>query len=154
MPPKRLHPSLVGGLELGLDLRVCVVGHFSEGVLVTVTLQALLYHCFAYLARCTGKVVALLRPNEVAQMLAVSRAWVYEAARSGRIPSVRIGGEDGPLRFVPEDLDRWLAEARAQWLPTASWPTRRTSVEPRGGRSRSRRRSESKAQVVDQQSLL
>jgi excisionase family DNA binding protein len=100
-----------------------------------------------------GKAIELLKPNEVAQMLAVSRAWVYEAARSGRIPSVRIGGEDGPLRFVPEDIDRWLAEARAEWSPAASL-ARRTSAEPREPRPRSRRRAQSKTKVVDQQSLL
>ncbi len=59
----------------------------------------------------------LLRPNDVACLLAVSRAWVYEAARTGRIPSFRLGGEDGPLRFVAEDIERWLAEAREGWLP-------------------------------------
>jgi excisionase family DNA binding protein len=59
----------------------------------------------------------LLRPNDVARLLSVSRAWVYEAARAGRIPSFRLGGEDGPLRFVAEDIERWLAEARAGWLP-------------------------------------
>jgi len=62
----------------------------------------------------------LLRPNDVARLFAVSRAWVYEAARSGRIPSVRLGGEDGPLRFVADDLERWLADARASWLPGRS----------------------------------
>jgi hypothetical protein len=36
---------------------------------------------------------------------------------SGRIPSVRIGGPDGPLRFVGEDIDRWIDEARAAWSP-------------------------------------
>jgi hypothetical protein len=50
-------------------------------------------------------------------MLAVSRAWVYEAARTRRIPSVRIGGEDGPLRFIAQDIEEWLAEARAGWTP-------------------------------------
>src|SRR5262249_15495097 len=55
----------------------------------------------------------LLRPNDVVRLFAVSRAWVYEAARTGRIPSVRLGGEDGPLRFVAADLEQWLAEARA-----------------------------------------
>jgi excisionase family DNA binding protein len=59
----------------------------------------------------------LLRPNDVARLLSVSRAWVYEAARTGRIPSFRLGGEDGPLRFVAEDIERWLAEARRGWLP-------------------------------------
>lgn len=59
----------------------------------------------------------LLRPNDVAQLLSVSRAWVYEAARSGRIPSFRLGGDEGPLRFVAEDIEQWLAEARGSWVP-------------------------------------
>ena len=60
----------------------------------------------------------LLRPNDVAKLLCVSRAWVYEAARTGRIPSVRLGGEDGPLRFVAVDVEQWLDDARATWLPS------------------------------------
>jgi predicted DNA-binding transcriptional regulator AlpA len=32
----------------------------------------------------------LLKPNDLERRLAVSRAWVYEAAKSGRIPSVRM----------------------------------------------------------------
>jgi len=63
----------------------------------------------------------LLRPNDVASLLAVSRAWVYEAARTGRIPSLRLGSDDGPLRFVAEDIDRWLAESRASWRPGRGW---------------------------------
>jgi len=61
--------------------------------------------------------VRLLKPSEVAQELGVSRSWVYAAAEDGRLPSVRLGGPDGPLRFVPEDLHRWLEQARAAWLP-------------------------------------
>ena len=60
----------------------------------------------------------LLRPNDVARLLSVSRAWGYEAARTGRIPSFRLGGEDGPLRFVAEDIEQWLAQARGSWLPS------------------------------------
>jgi excisionase family DNA binding protein len=59
----------------------------------------------------------LLKPSEVAAELGVSRTWVYDAANAGRIPSIRIGGEQGPLRFVPEDLDRWIDEARKAWRP-------------------------------------
>ena len=59
----------------------------------------------------------LLKPSDLARRLGVSRSWLYDAARTGRIPSIRIGGEDGPLRFVPEDVDRWLEEARAAWSP-------------------------------------
>jgi len=59
----------------------------------------------------------LMRPSEVAARLSVSRTWVYNAAQSGRIPSIRIGGQDGPLRFIPEDVDSWLQEARGRWRP-------------------------------------
>jgi len=64
-----------------------------------------------------GRLSPLLRPNDIARMLGVSRAWVYDAARTGRIPSVRLGGQDGPLRFVAEDVEGWLAESRAGWMP-------------------------------------
>lgn len=50
-------------------------------------------------------------------MLGVSRAWVYRAAKDGRIPHLRLGGEDGPLRFDREAIEAWLTRARAAWLP-------------------------------------
>jgi excisionase family DNA binding protein len=59
----------------------------------------------------------LLRPAEVARKLGVSRTWLYDAARDGRVPAVRIGGPTGPLRFVEEDVERWLDEARTAWRP-------------------------------------
>jgi excisionase family DNA binding protein len=76
-------------------------------------------------------VPALLRPNDVARLFAVSRAWVYEAARTGRIPSVRLGGDDGPLRFVADDLEQWLTDARATWRPVrSSRPVQATPEQP------------------------
>jgi predicted DNA-binding transcriptional regulator AlpA len=70
---------------------------------------------------------ALIRPGDLARDLCVSRAWVYDAARDGRIPSIRIGGQDGPLRFVSEDIERWLDAAREGWLPgRGSIATRRS----------------------------
>jgi excisionase family DNA binding protein len=65
-----------------------------------------------------SSVSQLLKPTEVARRLGVSRTWLYAAAKDGRIPSVRIGGRDGPLRFDAADIDRWLEEARAQWSPS------------------------------------
>jgi excisionase family DNA binding protein len=59
----------------------------------------------------------LLRPAEVAALLQVSRTWVYDAAADGRLPSVRLGHPDGPLRFVREDVEAWLVEARSTWTP-------------------------------------
>jgi excisionase family DNA binding protein len=47
----------------------------------------------------------LLTPTEVAQHLRVSRSWIYEAAKEGRIPCVRLGGPDGPVRVVRTDVD-------------------------------------------------
>jgi excisionase family DNA binding protein len=58
-----------------------------------------------------------MKPSELARQLGVSRSWLYDAAKTGRIPSIRIGGEEGPLRFVTEDIDRWIDEARAAWTP-------------------------------------
>lgn len=59
----------------------------------------------------------LLKPGEVATRLGVSRSWLYQAAKDERIPSLRLGGSDGPLRFLEEDLVAWLDRARAAWQP-------------------------------------
>jgi excisionase family DNA binding protein len=61
----------------------------------------------------------LIKPTALAAQLGVSRTWIYDAARDGRIPSVRIGGPDGPLRFVPADIEAWIDAARAAWRPGA-----------------------------------
>jgi len=62
----------------------------------------------------------LLRPSEVATRLSVSRSWVYAAAHDGRLPAIRLGGPDGPLRFDPDEIDAWLAQARQAWRPGES----------------------------------
>jgi excisionase family DNA binding protein len=62
----------------------------------------------------------LLKPTDVARRLGVSRSWVYEAAATGRIPCVRLGTPDGPLRFLPQDVEAWLEEARRHWVPGES----------------------------------
>ncbi|MGI8803500.1 MAG: hypothetical protein ACR2KV_15270 [Solirubrobacteraceae bacterium] len=74
------------------------------------------------------------------------------AAKAGRIPSVRIGGEDGPLRFVAADIDRWLDQARAAWKPgraTVAQPDR-----PPEPDDTLRRRRPAQAGGHGQQSLL
>ena len=63
---------------------------------------------------------ALLRPSELMRMLGVSRSWLYQAAKDGRIPSVRLGGPDGPLRFHAHDVEQWLNRAREGWRPADS----------------------------------
>jgi excisionase family DNA binding protein len=74
--------------------------------------------------------LTLMKPTAVAAQLGVSRSWLYEAAKTGRIPSIRIGGKDGPLRFVPEDIQHWLDDARANWMPGRSTRTTRRTTRP------------------------
>jgi predicted DNA-binding transcriptional regulator AlpA len=86
-------------------------------------------------------------------MLAVSRAWVYDAARTGRIPSVRLGGEEGPLRFIAEDIERWLTATRAGWLPGQSGRGRTAARSDDRGES-SGRASGSVPHIRGQQTML
>jgi excisionase family DNA binding protein len=76
----------------------------------------------------------LLRPSELMQRLGVSRSWLYQAAKDGRIPSVRLGGPEGPLRFHSADIDAWLERAREGWQPndTAATTLRRAASTRRG----------------------
>jgi excisionase family DNA binding protein len=95
----------------------------------------------------------LLKPTEVADRLSVSRAWVYDAAKVGRIPAIRIGGEDGPLRFVAQDVEDWLADARSRWIPgSRTVATREPDVVLHRGAAHGSRRSGGPR--VGQQSLL
>ena len=64
----------------------------------------------------------LLRPHEVCHILGVSRSWLYQAAADGRIPHVRLGSDDGPVRFVAADIEQWLADARRRWTPGRNRP--------------------------------
>jgi predicted DNA-binding transcriptional regulator AlpA len=54
----------------------------------------------------------LLTLNDVASMLAVSKAWVRDHAtrRNPRIPVVRFGGRRAVLRFRREDVTRFISK--------------------------------------------
>ena len=78
----------------------------------------------------TAVQVDLLKPADVARRLGVSRSWLYEAAKQGRVPCVRLGGADGPLRFRERELEEWLQQGRSaadlplRWGDSAgSWQT-------------------------------
>lgn len=81
--------------------------------------------------------VTLLRPCDVVKMLGVSRSWLYDAARSGRIPCVRLGGDDGPVRFRPDEVEAWLEASRLVPAVTAT----RRSMAADGQHPTQRRRS-------------
>jgi excisionase family DNA binding protein len=52
----------------------------------------------------------LLTAAVAAELLSVRTSWVYDAARSGDLPCVRLGKH---LRFLRSDLERWVAEQRS-----------------------------------------
>jgi predicted DNA-binding transcriptional regulator AlpA len=54
----------------------------------------------------------LLRPAEVLRILKVSKTWLYDAAKNGRIPCVRLGGPDGPLRFERAAIQALIRQSR------------------------------------------
>ncbi len=53
----------------------------------------------------------LLRPADLAPMLGVTPARVYQLIASGELPGVRIGGA---LRVPREAWEKWLAEANTR----------------------------------------
>jgi hypothetical protein len=54
----------------------------------------------------------LLRPAEVLRILKVSKTWLYDAAKDGRIACVRLGGPDGPLRFERAVIEALIRDSR------------------------------------------
>jgi excisionase family DNA binding protein len=48
----------------------------------------------------------LLRPEQAAELLAVKTSWVYDAARTERLPCIRVGRH---IRFTRGMLEEWLS---------------------------------------------
>lgn len=71
----------------------------------------------------------LMTPAEATRMLRVSPTWLYDAAKDGRIPAIRLGGPGGPVRFVRADLLAHIEQTRARWRPgdTSSQTLRRAA---------------------------
>ena len=61
-------------------------------------------------ARIGTGVNALIKAEEVARCLAVSKVTVYRLARTGELASVRIRGQ---VRFRPEAVEEYLTKAEA-----------------------------------------
>ena len=56
----------------------------------------------------------LLKTDEVAAILQVSRSFAYQLMKRGEIPSIRIGNA---VRVRPEDLQRYISEKSSRVLP-------------------------------------
>ncbi len=52
----------------------------------------------------------LLRSEDVAQRLKVSRAWVYELVKREEIPYVKVGKR--AVRFPADELEAWVASRK------------------------------------------
>ena len=52
----------------------------------------------------------LLKPHEVWERLAISKATFYRLVESGQLPAVRIGGQ---LRIDERELEAWIYEGKA-----------------------------------------
>jgi excisionase family DNA binding protein len=66
--------------------------------------------------------VRLLKSEEVAAILKISRSMAYAIMKRGDIPTVRIGSS---VRVRPEDLDKYILENVTQNAPLANKPVRR-----------------------------
>lgn len=53
----------------------------------------------------------LWKPARAADFLSVPTSWVYDAARAGKLPHVRIGRH---VRFVPSRLKAWALEQNGE----------------------------------------
>ena len=51
----------------------------------------------------------LLDAAAAAELLSVKPSWVYDAARSGSVPHIRIGRH---VRFLRSDLEKWVLTRR------------------------------------------
>ncbi|HLQ13211.1 MAG TPA: helix-turn-helix domain-containing protein [Steroidobacteraceae bacterium] len=72
-----------------------------------------------------------LSAKHVAERFDVPASWVYERARSGQLPSVRVGGRY--VRFRVEDVDRCIGQSGAPGRPSSG---HRQVADPQGKKSR------------------
>lgn len=53
----------------------------------------------------------LLTANAAAALLSVRTSWIYDAARRGELPCIRVGKH---VRFLRSDLEEWVAAQRGR----------------------------------------
>lgn len=66
--------------------------------------------------------VKLLKSEEVAEILQISRSMAYAIMKRGDIPTVRIGTS---VRVRPEDLNKYIQNNVTQNAPLVDKPVRR-----------------------------
>jgi excisionase family DNA binding protein len=53
----------------------------------------------------------LLTADAAAELLSVRTSWIYDAARRGELPCIRVGKH---VRFLRSDLEEWVAAQRGR----------------------------------------
>lgn len=73
--------------------------------------------------------LSMLTPDQVCELLQVSKVWLYKEVRAGRFPHRKVGRL---LRFKASEVDEYLA---GEWQP-AQQQEARPAPSPRRGRPR------------------
>lgn len=72
----------------------------------------------------------LLTPDDVCDLLKVSKDWLYDQVEADRIPYLKVGRR---LRFRPAEVGAWL---RGEWEPPVAEEPEPVTVVSRRGRPR------------------
>jgi excisionase family DNA binding protein len=72
----------------------------------------------------------LLTAREVAARLAVSTGALLRWTRDGKVPAVKL--PSGAIRYVPDEVDDWLAESHMGAAERGVLPTRPGRARPEG----------------------
>lgn len=66
----------------------------------------------AAIGKLEGDRMAMLRVPEVAELVGYTAHTIYRKVDQGEIPHRRLGGEQGPIRFHPDDVMDWIGGSR------------------------------------------
>ncbi len=88
----------------------------------------------------------LLSIPDVSRLLNVRRAYVYDLARRGQLPTVRIGKH---LRVHPTDLRKWIDRHREKGLDASMYTVYSHSTSRRGDHDRKRTSARKKTARAD-----
>jgi excisionase family DNA binding protein len=54
----------------------------------------------------------MLTIKDVAVKFNVSIATIYRMVRAGKMPSLRVGSRGKTIRFIEEDIEKWIKEGK------------------------------------------
>ena len=99
----RARPELVGGLPADVVAEILAAVLALQGAAVGTLLS------LRGSSRSDPTLPRFIDAKTAAAQWGVPESWVYDQARQGKLPSVRLGHY---VRFRPDDLERFIAEQR------------------------------------------